>query len=382
MKMKNNRKKYYQLVLFIILALGCKESYEPAAITIDRNYLVVDGFINSNRDSLTTITLSRTRPLTDSTFTSDPELRARVVIQGEGGDSYTLQERANGVYTASLMNINQSSRYRLRVSTVANKEYLSEYVPVQQSPAIDSVTWEQHDDVTIYVNTHDPFNNTRYYRWDYLETWEHHSAYDSPWGVSNGYIFIVDVATQGFMCWSTVPSTEIVLGTSIQLGQDVISHQPVGMVAQHSVKIGVRYSMLLKQYALTERAFDYWQILKKNTQELGTLFDPQPSQLRGNIHCITNPAEPVIGYVSVGSVSSKRIFIDKNDVSNWNPPVTPFCDVKEIPKGFPDPLVYTYPDPTYAPYYFVTGGGLFIAKKECVDCRLQGGVNQKPIFWQ
>src|SRR3712207_6958843 len=31
--------------------------------------------------------------------------------------------------------------------------------------------------VTIFVNTHNPENNTRYYRWEFDETWENRSVY-------------------------------------------------------------------------------------------------------------------------------------------------------------------------------------------------------------
>src|SRR6478736_8431972 len=316
MKMKNDFKKYYLIVLSFVLAIACKESYEPAAITIPRSYLVMDGFINSNRDSVTTITLSRTRNLTDSTFASDPELNATVTIQGEGGDSYNLRSRGNGFYSGTSMNINPASKYRLRIVTSSNIEYLSAYVPVQQSPAIDSVYWEQNGDVNIYANTHDPQNKTRYYRWDYLETWEHHAYYETIYGLKDNLIFLVDSTNQTFKCWSTEPSHDIVLGTSIQLSQDIINKAKVGTIPQGSVKLGVRYSMLLKQYALTEQAFNYWQILQRNTQELGTLFDAQPSQLRGNLFCVSKPGEPAIGYVSVGTVSSKRIFIGNREVTD------------------------------------------------------------------
>src|SRR5678816_1926770 len=108
--MKHDYRKYYLICLFIVLAVACKQAYEPAAITTPHSFLVMDGFINSNRDSITTITLSRTRNLTDTTFASDPELNAVVTIQGEGGDSYNLRSRGNGFYSGSSMNINPASR--------------------------------------------------------------------------------------------------------------------------------------------------------------------------------------------------------------------------------------------------------------------------------
>jgi hypothetical protein len=78
------------------------------------------------------------------------------------------------------------------------------------------------------------------------------------------------------------------------------------------------YSVIVSQYALTSNQFKYWTELKKNSEQLGTLFDAQPSQLNSNIHCITNPAEPVMGYLSASTVQKKRIFIANSEMTNIN----------------------------------------------------------------
>ena len=57
--------------------------------------------------------------------------------------------------------------------------------------------------------------------------------------------------------------------------------------------------------------------MKKNTEDIGSFFGPLPSELKGNIHCLTNPEEPVIGFVTSSAATQKRIFIDASQVSNW-----------------------------------------------------------------
>ncbi|MEJ7664694.1 MAG: DUF4249 family protein [Hymenobacter sp.] len=57
-----------------------------------------------------------------------------------------------------------------------------------------------------------------------------------------------------------------------------------------SSKLYYLYSILVRQYALTPEEFAYWDKLRKNTENLGTLFDPLPSQLSGNVHRLTMPA--------------------------------------------------------------------------------------------
>jgi hypothetical protein len=163
---------------------ACKEPYIPPSIKNDNHYLVVNGFINSGNDS-TIINLSRTVGLEDSTI-SPPELGAQVSIQGEFGENYPLQDFGNGEYATGSLVLNQNETYQLQIITSNGEQYLSDSIPVLQTPSIDSVNWVQDSTsaasklgVTIYVNTHDPLNLTRYYRWEYVETWEYHAAYDS-----------------------------------------------------------------------------------------------------------------------------------------------------------------------------------------------------------
>ncbi len=84
--------------------------------------------------------------------------------------------------------------------------------------------------VNIYINSHDPNNNTHFYRFDYQQTYKHVSVYESPWGVANGLIYPYDPSYSTHSCWSTIPSGNIVLGSTLTLKQDVISHLQVANI--------------------------------------------------------------------------------------------------------------------------------------------------------
>ncbi len=376
---------YIPILFFIVFLMNCKQSYEPAVIKANRNFLVVDGIINTGVNSITTIKLSRTRNITDSVYFS-PELGAQVSIVSKGGSQYFLREQGNGVYTSDALTLSMNNSYALQISTVNNEKYLSAYVVPKQTPSIDSLQWTYTGNgVTIFLNTHDPQNSTRFYRWEYVETWEYHSPYEAEIGLNNGLMFYVadQPLNQKHICWQTFASTNILLGSSINLAQDVISHDSITNIAQNSIKLVRRYSILLKQYALDSTAYNYWQLLQKNTQQLGSLFDAQPTQLTGNVTCLTNTAEPVLGYVSASSVQESRIFIDKTEVPGWNAIEYSgiSCSDLVIDQNPTNYLIYNYSDTSYAPYYFAGSTSLRIAKKTCVDCTLQGGTNQKPSFW-
>jgi len=378
------RRHITYLFLFLTIAtclwMACRDPYNPPIVQQPNAFLVLDGFINTTPGDTSYITLSRTRNLSDSAQFS-PEAHAAVTVEAEGGQRFNLLEKGNGRYYLPPQLFTAGRKYRLDIRTFSGSEYASEFVEAKTTPPIDSVTWRKDNDVNIYVFTHDPANNTRYYRWDYTETWEYDAFYDSNIGWDNNTVslYYLDSSQLTFQCFRQARSSDIAIATTANLTQDIVDSQRVATVAAGTEKIAFRYSIEVSQFGLTKEAFEYWQLLKKNSNQLGTLFDPQPSQITGNLKCLTNPEEPVIGFISFSSVSKKRIFIRGAEVAPWGyPSEERTCATRVIP---PDSAIYYLQDGKYSPAYYVSGGGLAVAPQHCVDCRTKGGTTTKPSFW-
>jgi hypothetical protein len=383
-------KKIVQLILFsslaTVLLVSCRELYTPPAITASSNYLVVDGLINTGTDS-TIIALSRTVSLNSKT-TIKTEAKAKVTVESDANASYPLKEIKTGTYASPSLGLNKTAKYRLRIITADNKTYLSDFIAGKDSPAIDSLGYAvQPNGLQIYVNTHDATNNSRYYRWDYIETWNFHSQYSSSTIVS-GNLFIDRTPDQQiFSCWASDVSADIVLASSAKLTQDVIYNSVITTVPSSAEKLsGLGYSILVRQYALTQDAFNFWQNLKKNTEQLGSIFDAQPSEIQGNIHNINNNAEPVFGYISAGTTQQKRITVlyDKWPIG-WgtNRPTYASCIQDTVFNK--DLSSFLGPAPLQIPLFGIPGpsGGIIGymgSSPLCVDCTLRG-TNKKPSFW-
>jgi hypothetical protein len=364
---------------------NCQQIYEPPAIKAANNYLVVDGLINIGAGTISTINLNRTRNLSDSVSTGIPELDANVSIVSSGGMTYPLLDTANnGTYTSQPLSLDNSQQYRIAVTVSDRRKYQSDLVVCTQTPPIDSITWKQPVDLTFYVSSHDPTARTRWYKWEYAETWEHDAALQSPWTVVNGYIVATDSSNQKSQCWTTMNSTNIIIGNSVALSQDIIDRYPIYTLVNGDPKIALKYSILVKQYALTEDAYDYWQLIQKTSQGLGTLFDLQPTQLIGNIHCLSDPAEPVIGFTSATTIQQKRLFLYHTNLTGWPPNEPGYnCDTMEIAVDSSNYFKYSYPDPYWAPYYFLSSSGpLMLGSAVCLDCTYLGGTTVKPPYWQ
>ena len=363
--------------LFVTAMAGCKQEYPLPKETLNLNLLVVEGLLNTSGS--TVVRLSRTFNTTDIGRLV-PVTSAEVIVEGEDNTLFLLSENPAGEYTNSQLPLNDAVKYRLRIKTTGGKEYLSDFVPVQQTPDIDSVHWERTEDgLQLLVSTHDPQNSTWYYRWEYDETWEIHSDFISHLEFVDPNVVLRADPNAIYYCWKHDASTGIFLNSSAKLTSDIISDQKLQLIPVADEKISVRYSILVRQYSLTKEGYQFWEIMKKNTEQVGTLFDPQPSQLLSNIHSVDDAMEPVIGYVSAGSVSEKRLFIHRSQVEPWR--YRRDCSERTIPL---DSIRFFFPNQTYIPlqewYVFGRLAGYTSSLKTCVDCTTRG-TNVRPSYW-
>ena len=371
------------LLTTVLLAFSCVEPYAPPEVKNDQNLLVVDALLNGG-DGTCTVKLSRTVPLTESNLTR-PELQATVSIVTESGTTYTLKDNTNsGNYSTSGISILSNDTYILNIKTINGKQYSSEKVALKVSPQIDSITWKTVEDgIELYVDTHDNDNNTRYYRWEFDETWAYNSAYQSLYEFSGEKV--VERSDNIYNCYQNFSSSNILIKSTSRFTEDAVRNFQFNSIPKGSQRLFIRYSILVKQYALTLDAFNFWELLKKNTESLGGLFDPLPSQLRGNIQNNNNEGEVVLGYFSASKTVEKRIFISLQDLPDGYKftDLYPLC-VKDT--AFLDefghlPAVNKAADLLISGYYNPFLVGYFYSLNDCVDCRLQSGTNQKPSFW-
>ena len=188
---------------------------------------------------------------------------------------------------------------------------------------------------------HDVTNKTRYYQWNHSETWEFHSAFYSMLKHVDGKFVVRPTEEEFYVCYKSSKSTSIAVGSSDQLSEDIIYESPlIGISASTSDRLSVRYSVLVKQYALTKKGYDYWQNLKRISENIGGLFDPQPSTLKGNIYSVNDPTEPVLGFLSISDVSEKRLFITRSQYGKKVYTGYENCVMDTIPGDGATPKVY------------------------------------------
>lgn len=357
------------IILFLQLSLaGCVEPFNPPEIEQSASYLVMEGFFNiGNQQS--TIKLSRTVTISQNN-TAVPETGAIVAVERERGGQYRFTEAGDGVYTYPPEFISESFQFRLMVQTRDGKIYYSDYVTPKTPPAIDSITYEvvqNGQSVQLNVNSSDPAGKTRFYRWELQETWEYTSAFSTSYVFKEGVL--VPKEEDVYRCWKSNSPRNIMIGTTVKLEQDILRNTGIATFPISSNRFLEKYSALVRQYALSQEEYAYWTALAKTTENTGSIFDPLPSLVTGNMHCETDAKELVFGFFSVGTPKEKRVFITPR-LGRYPYCFTYFLSPLEIDdSGYeivgngPDGLTYAAVPPS------------------CVDCRIEGGTTTKPTFW-
>ena len=362
----------------LVLTNSCIDPFNPVVNGTPGDYLVVNGFINCRGASV--IKLAHSVGLNDPQSPA-VEARARVDIEDELGTRFGLTEAPAGTYTSAALTLTPGRRYRLHFTTTAGREYASDYTEAKLTPEIDDVNWAVvPNGLEIRVSTHDDTRSSRYYRWSYEETWIFRTPFVSLFEYVNGQV--VRRQDDISRCWGMETGSSIRLFNTTRLSEDVVADYPVQQVVPSSVKLGTRYSILVKQRAQTTEEYRYWEALRKNTEDLGTLFDPLPSQLTGNVRCLTDPAAVALGFVGAYSVTEKRLFVSRNELpASWRT-ITGYEECRGVDTVNVNYLYqYFGPNGEFVPLSQTSRTQYTAGLKTCTDCRLRG-TNVQPSYWR
>lgn len=373
-----NLKIYIIILLLSLSASGCITQFVPETDE-DKDILVVEGMITDQPETYA-VKLSKSMPL-GKTATLKPLKGCTVSVSDNLGNYYQFMESPTaGTYLSdkSVFLGVPGRKYTLHIFTnnATASHYSYESLPMEliSTPAIDSLYYEKvvikekdensgaKEGCQVYLNTHDPAGTCKFYRWDYTETWE----FRLPYMVDN------------HVCWITNNSTVIKIKNTSVLSENIIRKYPLNFISSETDRLGVKYSILVNQYSLNEDEFTYWEKLQNVSQDVGGLYDIIPSSISGNVFCVEDPAERVLGYFSVSGKTSDRIFIRdtfRGLINLYSQcPVDTIYGTKPIPNL--NSSVWVIVDESYAmpPYKIITD------KKYCADCTTRG-VTIKPDFW-
>lgn len=365
---------------------SCVESFIPDDLKDAQSVLVVEGNISLNGPFEIQLSRSTTMAIpAGGNREMKYENYANVYVVSQDGEKYPPLDNPvkEGRYAFDLssLSLDESKQYHLLIETPKdNQAYESAPLTSQHSTdmtvgyVIDTISQE----VRIHVSTYDPTGNSRFYTWRFEETWDYVSQLAAYCYFDGAYLMETPNPFK-HRCWDSARSTDvIVLGTE-DLSEDRVVDYVIQTIPFKDIRISQHYSILVTQTVLDKDAYEFYQNMRKNSNDIGSLFSPQPNEINGNIRCTTQPDLAVVGHVSVCSSVTKRIFVD--------------C--LHLPKSYflvEEDKVLSLDAPSYE-YIILQRQGyepyttdpmqrtVSWNKQRCVHCTYRGGIVSRPSYW-
>lgn len=386
-KAATRQRKYgLHLMVFVALCTTACEAYFLPELDDFGPVLIVDGAI-TDLPGPYTVKLS----LSSGILASDQQAveGARVTIVEEGGEQETLTESQPGHYTTSANGIQGTpgKSYKVRIQLSDGTPYESEYQRMPSSIGIDSVGADleyqylsiDEPDVPGYqfhVTTESAENPESYLMWSLEATYQYRADFTIDYLYSSQGVRPYPNPTEFRTCWRTDQVNEIFTFNTAVLAQPVIEQLPLHFARADEREVSIRYSLLVRQFTLSEEAYTFWNNLQRQIESQETLYNTQPFQIRGNLFNVNDPEETVLGYFMVAGQDEQRVFVDHPSeleltYSYCGPDYRSYGLIGLIhPSNWP---IYIYED---------EAGDRALANDECFDCRELGGSTTQPAFWE
>ena len=396
--MKNRFAKHLILLFGLTMViLSCVDEYTiPKETAIEyETEIVIEGRILAGEESV--IHLSYTTPINSEEETTDI-LNAQVYVIGQNGYRSEAAEFdiEDDCYVIDTRRLENNTLYAVEV-TVDGETYQSEFQPLLISPEIDEVTWQEHESsISIHVTTQAEKDAPRHFMWSFDEDWEIHADVDmrgndtiKPYYVKDQYPDLTETRNPYLFCWMHDVSRNVLLHSTANLSENVLENIQLHEISIEDIRLSYIYSIQVKQWSLSDEAYNYYSILKRYTEEDEGLFTPVLSDYRGNITCTSHPNKRAHGYVLASSVTTKRIFIYEKDFKHMRSLYeTPNCFARNWERDALSFAAVLNSYPWKSPWVIMARDGnpwdrdALMYTWFCVDCRrTEGATKKRPDFW-
>jgi len=369
--------------------LACIDTFEHGNAALN-SAIVVDANITDENEEQT-ITLSRSTYLNSDALIPVNDAKVRVVDRQNNTFEFVESANNDGKYKGRINSefLVVGNAFKLSFVTHEGHEYQSDFEEMLPCPEVDSVYYaffdayyeednsEPKNGAHFYIDLKADNEFGNFYRWQVEETYEYRSAWpiitywEGEW-VTKAPDYSL------FYCYKTEMVPSIFIATTSHLTNNEYLRKPLHFVSNESQRLYYRYSILVKQMSVSERAYVFWNGLKSNNQTAGGLFDSQPVDVESNVSCLSNSNQIVLGYFGVSSVKSKRQNFADFPGLVYN---AGLCNAYKVDKSVIE--AYTF---SFWPVYIAPAPegeeGFWSAPKACFNCTLNGGTTELPEFWK
>jgi hypothetical protein len=315
------------IYILLLLPMACIDPYK-ADVPDGQQLLTIEGIIH-NGPGPHAISITRSATY-GSVFQGlvRPVTGATVVIRDNEGRITFLEERENSrgnYFTPAGFRAEIGKSYTLQIQTLEGKVYTSlpervESVPPIENIALKTVTIPVEGEiiprsgVQLISEINDPADQKNFYFWRLSPVV--HVLEARP-----DLFVILETRTPAPKdCCVTCFRTESTGNQSLFIAQDdnfngLTTRIPAGFIEDNGLRFVSKLRVDLKQYAISQEAYRFLRLVKQQAEISGSIFDPPPATIRGNMISLDDPDEVVLGYFMAAGESSRRIYIDKSDLT-------------------------------------------------------------------
>ncbi len=342
--MSNVQRLFLILFSVAITLTSCLDPY-PVSIGQETEKLVVESLLTNDK-TVPYVKLSYTIQFGTLDGGATPVRGAYIDVKDNEGAAMIYRAVANvpGLYEPSDRNFRgvPGKSYTLTVKLTNGAVYVSGVEPMAKPVEITNMYEEFKQPSAdgkfrgigyqIYIDLKDTKGVENYYRWT---SWGDHIRKSTGVPVGFGGGICCD------LCWVRTDNTAIQILSDAGVDGGLLLKRPVYFstfyyYGQHYVEV--------KQYNISRGAYQFWKRYQDQTSRTGTIFDPLPAPIFGNLVNTANANDIALGYFEVASVVTKRLVIPDNLFGK-----VPYNQY-EIPEGdcvaaFPFSVYNSYPPP-------------------------------------
>jgi hypothetical protein len=375
------------ILLFILVMVGysCISPYE-ADIKNEPELISIEASLIKGEQEQT-VKVSITASLNNSVF--KPVRGCDVSLIDELDNAWHYNDLTGGIYRTSIPDeeLIHGRHYKIRVITAEGNVYESDYEMLNPGIEVDSlyydvedkadeITGEPYTGIQFYLDVKAGEDESRYFRWRIDET----SEYTSFAPIS--YFYLDDTHTPVlpadpwavYRCWRAGEVGGLFQSSTMNLSQNEKKRIHLNYVSAQTERLRIKYSLKVKQYTLSEDAYNYFEQNRLATEEADGLYTRQPRQPITNFLNVDDASERVLGYFWVSTQTSQRIFvpqIEEMDVQAEDCAYWEYSDLEDGEGPFP---IYLFDDKN--------SGKVYVSSRDCFDCTRRGGSNTRPDYWE
>jgi hypothetical protein len=296
--------RWFRLLLLLIMPFSC---IDEISLKVDdvQERLVIEGLL---ADSLNTYSI---RVKTAKNKGIYPVNDALVKVLDDKGNTFVFIENKDnlgGVYELKMKG-EVGRSYHLEVLTPDKKMIKSDPYLLVKAPRMNNFSQsvelktyidfngKQVQERNVYVKSDvqfDPVQPKPYLRWRTTGEYEFHES-----------------SIAGRICYAKEPAPDLnklnLYSPNRLAGNTLIAQAIVNSYLDF--RFAYVYCFHIQMFSMSESEYLYWHNVGDVLTNDGTLYDPPPGNVKGNLYNVNNKDEQIIGYFSVSGVSFSRYLV-------------------------------------------------------------------------